>query len=126
MREYQWALTWISQAFSIGEGLMTSTATFSSSALTRRHSQSVLTPRKASPSSISPDIRDALLATIPSLRAFAISLTGSLDQADDLVQEALVRALSNIHRFEPGTCLEAWLFTILRNQFHTAFRKRRR
>jgi len=67
-----------------------------------------------------------MLATIPSLRAFAISLTGSVDQADDLVQEALVRGLSRIDRFQPGTNLQAWLFTILRNQFYTAFRKRKR
>jgi len=67
-----------------------------------------------------------MLATIPSLRAFAISLTGSVDQADDLVQEALVRGLSRIDRFQPGTNLQAWLFTILRNQFYTAFRRRRR
>jgi RNA polymerase sigma-70 factor (ECF subfamily) len=72
------------------------------------------------------DVRLALLAAVPSLRAFAISLTGGLDQADDLVQETVLRALSNLDRFQPGTNLQAWLFTILRNQFHTAYRKRRR
>lgn len=72
------------------------------------------------------DVRRAMLAAVPSLRAFAISLTGSLDQADDLVQETIVRALSNLDRFQPGTNLQAWMFTILRNQFHTAYRKRRR
>jgi RNA polymerase sigma-70 factor (ECF subfamily) len=73
-----------------------------------------------------PEIRQGMLAAVPSLRAFAISLTGHLDQADDLVQETIVRALSNIDRFQPGTNLQAWMFTILRNQFHTAYRKRRR
>jgi RNA polymerase sigma-70 factor (ECF subfamily) len=68
----------------------------------------------------------AILKAIPNLRAFAISLTGNIDQADDLVQEAITRALTSIHRFEPGTNMRAWLFTILRNQFHTAYRKRRR
>ncbi len=77
-------------------------------------------------SPLSADLKAALLKTIPHLRAFAISLTGSLDQADDLVQEAIVRGLTSIHRFEPGTSMQAWLFTILRNQFHTAYRKGRR
>ena len=70
--------------------------------------------------------RDALLAAVPSLRAFAISLTGNVDRADDLVQDTLTRALTHIDRFEPGTNLNAWLFTILRNLFHSEYRKRRR
>jgi RNA polymerase sigma-70 factor (ECF subfamily) len=73
-----------------------------------------------------PAIRDALLAAVPSLRAFAISLSGQVDRADDLVQDTLLRALSNIDRFERGTNLNAWLFTILRNLFHSEYRKRRR
>src|SRR3712207_9462425 len=73
-----------------------------------------------------PDLRDGLLQAIPSLRAFAISLTGNIDQADDLVQEAMVRGLTYIDQFQPGTNIQAWLFTILRNQFHTFYRKRRR
>jgi RNA polymerase sigma-70 factor (ECF subfamily) len=48
------------------------------------------------------------------------------DRADDLVQETIVRALDFIDRFEPGTNLQAWMFTILRNQFHTGWRRRRR
>lgn len=55
-----------------------------------------------------------------------MSLTGNVDQADDLVQEAMVRGLTYINQFQPGTNIQAWLFTILRNQFHTGFRKRRR
>jgi RNA polymerase sigma-70 factor (ECF subfamily) len=73
-----------------------------------------------------PNLRDGLFLVIPHLRAFAISLTGSLDHADDLVQETLLRALSNLDKFQPGTSLQAWTFTILRNLFHTEFRKRRR
>jgi len=73
-----------------------------------------------------PPFRDELLRTLPHLRAFAISLSGNVDRADDLVQETLVRALANVDRFQPGTCLQAWLFTILRNLFRTEFRKRRR
>ncbi|MFE1598809.1 sigma-70 family RNA polymerase sigma factor [Methylobacterium sp. ID0610] len=70
--------------------------------------------------------RDELLATLPALRAFALSLTTTVAQADDLVQETLLRAWQNQHRFEAGTNLKAWLFTILRNQFYTVARKRRR
>ena len=71
-------------------------------------------------------VRDSILAIVPSLRAFAISLSGNVDRADDLVQETLLRALANIGSFEPGTNLEAWLFTIERNVFRTGYRKRRR
>jgi len=75
---------------------------------------------------LTPDLRDSILKTMPHLRAFAISLSGNTDYADDLVQEALVRCLSNLDKFEVGTNLQAWLFTILRNQFLTTYRKRRR
>ncbi|WP_082145107.1 sigma-70 family RNA polymerase sigma factor [Microvirga massiliensis] len=70
--------------------------------------------------------RSELLGALPHLRAFAISLTGNVDAADDLVQDTLVRALSKDHLFTPGTCLQAWLFTILRNLFHTHHRRCRR
>src|SRR5215207_7280268 len=71
-------------------------------------------------------LREQMLATVPSLRAFAISLTGSRDRADDLVQDTLMRAWANMDRFERGTSLNAWLFTILRNRFHSEYRSRRR
>jgi RNA polymerase sigma-70 factor (ECF subfamily) len=71
-------------------------------------------------------VRDDIIATIPHLRAFAISLAGNLDRADDLVQETVLRALANIDSFQPGTNLSAWLFTILRNHFRSEYRKRRR
>jgi RNA polymerase sigma-70 factor (ECF subfamily) len=67
-----------------------------------------------------------MLAAVPSLRAFAISLCGNVDRADDLVQETLLRAWANIGSFEPGTNMSAWLFTILRNLFRSEYRKRRR
>ena len=73
-----------------------------------------------------PELRNALLAAVPSLRAFAISLAGSVDRADDLVQDTLLRALANFDRFERGTNLNAWLFTILRNLFHSEYRKKKR
>jgi RNA polymerase sigma-70 factor, ECF subfamily len=71
-------------------------------------------------------VRDVMLAAVPSLRAFAISLCGNVDRADDLVQEALLRAWANLDSFEPGTNMSAWLFTILRNLFRSEYRKRRR
>jgi len=67
--------------------------------------------------SLDPTLREQILAAVPSLRAFAISLSGNVDRADDLVQETLLRALANIHSFQPGTNMPAWLFTILRNLF---------
>ena len=71
-------------------------------------------------------VRKAILGAVPSLRAFAISLCGNVDRADDLVQETLLRALANIDSFQPGTNMSAWLFTILRNHFRSEYRKRRR
>src|ERR1022692_1456076 len=71
-------------------------------------------------------VRKAVLGAVPSLRAFAISLCGNVDRADDLVQETLLRALANIESFQPGTNMSAWLFTILRNHFRSEYRKRRR
>ena len=67
-----------------------------------------------------------MLAAVPNLRAFAMSLSGNVDRADDLVQGTLVRAMANINLFQPGTNMQAWLFTILRNLFRSEFRKRRR
>jgi len=65
-----------------------------------------------------------LLASIPRLRAFAVSLSGNASRADDLVQETLVRAWGKLASFVPGTNMAAWLYTILRNEFYSEFRKR--
>jgi RNA polymerase sigma-70 factor (ECF subfamily) len=73
-----------------------------------------------------PDPRAELVDMIPRLRAFAISLCGKREEADDLVQETLVKAWSHIESFQPGTNMIAWLFTILRNEFYSSRRKRRR
>jgi len=70
-------------------------------------------------------MQDSLLAAVPRLRSYANTLCGSADQVDDLVQETLLRAITNIHSFQPGTNLSGWLTTILRNQFLSEFRKRR-
>jgi RNA polymerase sigma-70 factor, ECF subfamily len=71
-------------------------------------------------------IKQDMVAAIPRLRAFAVSLCGNPDRADDLVQETLAKALLNIKSFTIGTNLLAWLFTILRNAYYSEFRKRRR
>ena len=70
--------------------------------------------------------RDAMVAAMPNLRAFAISLCRNGDQAEDLVQETLLRGCANIRSFTPGTNMLAWLFTILRNEFYSECRRRRR
>jgi RNA polymerase sigma-70 factor (ECF subfamily) len=76
--------------------------------------------------SVSPEFKSDLLETIPSLRAFAVSLTQNADKADDLVQETLVKAWDKHASFQPGTNIKAWLFTILRNEFYSQMRKRGR
>jgi RNA polymerase sigma-70 factor (ECF subfamily) len=60
---------------------------------------------------------------VTSLRAFAVSLTRDADQAEDLVQETVLRAISKHEQFAAGTNMQAWLFTILRNQFFSERRK---
>lgn len=71
-------------------------------------------------------LQDSLLTVLPNLRAFAISLTSDVEKADDLLHDTVVRALTHLDKFAPGTNLQAWMFTILRNQFHSNYRKRRR
>jgi len=79
-------------------------------------------PRPAASAQMKAD----LIAVVPNLRAFAVSLCGNPDRADDLVQETLVKAWSNLGSFVEGTNLPAWLFTILRNIYYSEYRKRRR
>lgn len=70
--------------------------------------------------------REGLVAEMPNLRAFAISLSGQLQLADDLVQETLLKAWASADSYQPGTNLRAWLFTILRNTFFSLHRQRGR
>jgi RNA polymerase sigma-70 factor (ECF subfamily) len=72
------------------------------------------------------DPRDEVTAYLTPLRAFGISLTGNRAAADDLVQDTILKAWSNIDKFQPGTNMQAWLFTILRNTFYSGRRKHRR
>ncbi|ATG44401.1 RNA polymerase sigma factor 70 [Phaeobacter piscinae] len=72
------------------------------------------------------DPRDELVDHLGAMRAFAISLTRNTAMADDLVQDTLVKAWTNIEKFEEGSNMRAWLFTILRNTYYSLRRKRRR
>jgi RNA polymerase sigma-70 factor (ECF subfamily) len=71
-------------------------------------------------------LRDDLVAAIPNMRAFAISLCGNRDRADDLVQEALVKAWNHLDSFEQGTNLKAWLYRILTNTYINIYRAKKR
>ena len=73
----------------------------------------------------SPEFRMALVECIPHLRAFARSLTRNREQADDLVHDAAVRALTAESQFCPGTNFRAWIFTILRNLYYNRWREHR-
>ena len=75
---------------------------------------------------VSDEFRNGLIEAIPSLRAFAFSLIGRPDRADDLVQETLTKAWAHQASFTPGTKLRAWLYTILRNEFYSQMRKKGR
>jgi RNA polymerase sigma-70 factor (ECF subfamily) len=70
--------------------------------------------------------RDDVVAMIPALRAFAWSLSHNGSDADDLVQDTLIKAWTNREKFEAGTNLRAWLFTILRNTYYSQVLRRRR
>ena len=85
-----------------------------------------MTQKRSASTGSQPSIRSGLLAAIPSLRAFAMALTNDLSRADDLVQETILRAWQNQDRFEPGSNLGAWLFTILRNLFYSHLRRMKR
>src|SRR5579885_3494999 len=81
------------------------------------------TPAPHSQKPENPDFKSELLSLVPFLRAFARSLTGNPEAADDLAQETLVKAWQSRASFIPGTNLKAWLFTILRNQFYSDRRR---
>ena len=72
------------------------------------------------------DPRAEIVQHLPALRAFAMSLTHNQALADDVVQDAVIKAWTNFDKFRPGTNLRAWLFTILRNTFYSLRRKRKK
>lgn len=67
--------------------------------------------------------KDELVTHLPALRAFALSLTRNRSTADDMMQDTVLKAWSNMDKFKPGTNMRAWLFTILRNNFYSSRRK---
>jgi RNA polymerase sigma-70 factor, ECF subfamily len=72
------------------------------------------------------DPRDEIITHLPSLRAFAMSLTRNPSAADDLVHDTIVKAWSKFNLYRPGTNLRAWLLTILRNTYYSGRRKQAR
>lgn len=69
------------------------------------------------------EFKDALAKAIPQLRAFARSLSGNPDLADDLVQETMLKAWAARDRYAAGTNFRAWSFTILRNHYFSLTRR---
>jgi len=63
---------------------------------------------------------------IPALRSFARRFYANTSDIDDLVQDTLLRAIANIDKFQPGTSLKSWLFTIMRNTFCTRYGQAKR
>ncbi|MEO1259130.1 MAG: RNA polymerase sigma factor [Bacteroidota bacterium] len=62
----------------------------------------------------------------PVLNAFAYNLTQDVDAAKDLFQETAYRAMKNREKFDPGTNLKAWLFTIMKNIFINNYRRKKK
>jgi RNA polymerase sigma factor (sigma-70 family) len=71
-------------------------------------------------------IRSEIVALLPRLRRFARALAGQSADADDIVQIAVERALVRIDQFQPGTRLDAWVMTIVRNAWIDEARSRQR
>lgn len=59
---------------------------------------------------------------LPCMRRFGLSLTGRMDRADDLVQDACERAISRAHQFQPGTRFDSWLFSIMHSIWKNTLR----
>ena len=72
------------------------------------------------------DFDKDLVRLYPYLRRYALSLCRNPTEADDLVQETMLKALANVHQFEMGTNLAAWTTTILTNAFRDVKNRERR
>lgn len=68
---------------------------------------------------------DDLVALLPRVRRFALSLTGSIDDAEDLLHSTIEKALLKAHQFKDGTDLDRWLFTICKNLWFDTLRQRK-
>ncbi|WP_347138400.1 sigma-70 family RNA polymerase sigma factor [Paracoccus sp. SSK6] len=75
------------------------------------------------PMAVAPAPSDDILHHLPALRSYARSLCRKAQDADDLVQETLLRAIEYAHSYRPGTHLRAWLFTIMRSRFYNNCRR---
>jgi RNA polymerase sigma-70 factor, ECF subfamily len=71
------------------------------------------------------DLTDRIIALLPRLRRFALTLTRHPDDSDDLVQVSVERALSRLHRWNEGTRLDSWMFKIMQNLWIDELRSRR-
>merc|ERR1711916_258281 len=69
------------------------------------------------------EFKNELAELIPHLRAFARNLCGNAATADDLAQEAMLKAWNARESYQQGTNLKAWTFTILRNVFYSEKRR---
>ncbi len=72
------------------------------------------------------NVRRQIIALLPRLRRFALTLTGHSSDADDLVQDTVERALRHLHQWEPGTRLDSWMFRIAQNLFIDQLRAKKR
>lgn len=72
------------------------------------------------------DVRQEMIALLPRLRRFGYSLTGSMDEADDLVQGACERALLRLDQYERGSRLDSWMFRIMQTTWIDRIRTTRR
>lgn len=79
-----------------------------------------------SPDARSREFDQEIVELIPALRAFARTFYRDRNEADDLVQETLAKAIAKVHQFAPGTKLKSWLFTIMRNSFYTRIKLAKR
>jgi RNA polymerase sigma-70 factor (ECF subfamily) len=73
-----------------------------------------------------PSWDEEILKHLPALHRYALGMARNHHAAEDHVQETVVKAYSCIDKFQPGSNLRAWLFTILRNTFYSGIRKQRR
>lgn len=74
---------------------------------------------------MSNDIRDRMVELLPRLRRFAYALTGSLDKADDLVQDTCARALASADQWQAGTRLDSWMYRIAQNLWFDRMRSQK-
>jgi len=75
--------------------------------------------------STAPDLRREIISLLPQLRRFALSLTGSIEDAEDLLHSTVEKALLKLDQFEAGTNLDRWMFRICKNTWFDEWRQRK-